>query len=111
MKIGAAKHATARKRIVPARRRVSKKAGARRRVANDETFLEHDAQLAEFETRDLGDDMRAAGTGRVIYPRARPTSILLDAALIDALRRKGAKRGLGYQTMLKLIVREHLDEY
>jgi len=70
-----------------------------------------DAQLEEFERRDLGDDMRAAGTARVIWPRARPTSILLDAALIDALRRKGAKRGLGYQTMLKLIVREHLDEY
>ena len=27
------------------------------------------------------------------------------------LQVKGAKRGLGYQTMLKLIVREHLDEY
>jgi uncharacterized protein (DUF4415 family) len=70
-----------------------------------------DAQLEEFARRDLGDDMRAARTGRLIYPRSRPTSIVLDAALIDALRRKGAKRGLGYQTMLKLIVREHLDEY
>jgi predicted DNA binding CopG/RHH family protein len=27
------------------------------------------------------------------------------------LRKKAAKRGLGYQTMLKMIVREHLDEY
>jgi predicted DNA binding CopG/RHH family protein len=70
-----------------------------------------DAQLAEFERRDLGDDMRAAGTARVIWPRARATSIVLEPALIDALRRKGAKRGLGYQTMLKVIVREHLDEY
>jgi len=43
--------------------------------------------------------------------RQRPTSLLLDPALIEALRRKGATRGLGYQTMLKLIVREHLDEY
>jgi hypothetical protein len=40
--------------------------------------------------------MRAAGTARAIWPHARPTSILLDAALIDALRRKGAKRGLGH---------------
>jgi len=35
----------------------------------------------------------------------------LDDDLIEKLRKKGAKRGLGYQTMLKLIVREHLDEY
>jgi predicted DNA binding CopG/RHH family protein len=70
-----------------------------------------DAQLDEFERRDLGEDMRAAGTAQVIYPRARATSIVLEPALIDALRRKGAKRGLGYQTMLKVIVREHLDEY
>ena len=54
--------------------------------------------------------MRAAGTGRFVYPRARATSIVLEPDLIDALRRKGAKRGLGYQTMLKVIVREHLDE-
>jgi predicted DNA binding CopG/RHH family protein len=70
-----------------------------------------DRQLDEFERRDLGDDMRTTGTAREVWPHTRPTSIVLDAALIDALRRKGAKRGLGYQTMLKLIVREHLDEY
>lgn len=70
-----------------------------------------DAQLEEFETRDLGEDMRAAGTGRFVYPRTRATSIVLEPELIAALRRKGAKRGLGYQTMLKVIVREHLDEY
>ena len=77
-------------------------AAARRRT--------RDAQLEEFERRDLGEDMRAAGTGRFVYPRARATSIVLEPDLIDALRRKGAKRGLGYQTMLKVIIREHLDE-
>jgi predicted DNA binding CopG/RHH family protein len=35
----------------------------------------------------------------------------LDEDLVEQLRVKGAKRGLGYQTMLKMIVREHLDEY
>jgi predicted DNA binding CopG/RHH family protein len=94
MKSGAAKKAVRRKPV----------AGARRRRVRD-------AQLEEFETRDLGEDMRAAGTGRFVYPRARATSIVLEPDLIDALRRKGAKRGLGYQTMLKVIVREHLDEY
>jgi len=36
---------------------------------------------------------------------------LLDEDLVERLREKGAKRGLGYQTMLKMIVREHLDDY
>ena len=69
-----------------------------------------DAQVAEFERRDLGGDIRKAGTARV-RARVKPTSILLDDDLVEKLREKGAKRGLGYQTMLKMIVREHLDEY
>ena len=70
-----------------------------------------DAQLAEFSRRDLGADIRASGTGRLLRARSRPTSIVLDDDLVRQLREKGAKRGLGYQTMLKMIVREHLDEY
>jgi predicted DNA binding CopG/RHH family protein len=35
----------------------------------------------------------------------------LGPDLVEPLREKGAKRGLGYQTMLEVIVREHLDEY
>jgi hypothetical protein len=70
-----------------------------------------DAQVAEFAKRDLGDDLRASGQGQVIRPRTLPTSILLDEDLIRRLREKGRKRGLGYQTMLKLVVLEHLDEY
>ena len=71
-----------------------------------------DAQLAEFERRDLGDDIRASGVRPVlIRPKAYPTSIVLEPDLVEQLRAKGAKRGLGYQTMLKVIVREHLDEY
>jgi len=73
---------------------------ARRRVA--------DRQVAEFQRRDLGSDIPA--TARVLR-RARPTSIVLEPDLVDRLRVLGAKRGLGYQTMLKVIVREHLDEY
>ncbi len=71
-----------------------------------------DLQLEEFDKRDLGDDIRRSGTGRVVLqPTAKPTSILLDEDLVERLRQAGAKRGLGYQTMLKMIVREHLDEY
>ncbi len=70
-----------------------------------------DAQVAEFERRDLGSDIRTAGVARVLRRRAKPTSIALDDDLVEKLRQKGAHRGLGYQTMLKLIVREHVDEY
>ena len=70
-----------------------------------------DLQTAEFERRDLGDDIRRSGAARVLRVRAKPTSILLEKDLVTELRRKAAKRGLGYQTMLKMIVREHLDEY
>jgi predicted DNA binding CopG/RHH family protein len=70
-----------------------------------------DAQVAEFERRDLGKDIRSARTARLLRARSRPTSIVLDDDLVRRLRAKAAKRGLGYQTMLKMIVREHLDEY
>jgi predicted DNA binding CopG/RHH family protein len=70
-----------------------------------------DQQLAEFERRDLGDDIRVSGSAVVLRGPSRPTSILLAPALVEKLREKGAKRGLGYQTMLKMIVAEHVDEY
>jgi predicted DNA binding CopG/RHH family protein len=70
---------------------------------------QEDAQLAEFERRDLGEDMRASRARRPLRRRAKPTSIFLDDSLVQKLREKGAKRGLRYQTMLKL-VREHLDD-
>jgi predicted DNA binding CopG/RHH family protein len=69
-----------------------------------------DRQIEEFESRDLGDDIRAADGLRAIR-KTLPTSIVLEQDLVDKLREKGAKRGLGYQTMLKLIAREHVDEY
>ena len=69
-----------------------------------------DAQVKEFERRDLGEDIGRSGSGKMIR-RSRTTSITLDHDLIEKLRAKGVKRGLGYQTMLKMIVMEHLDEY
>lgn len=70
-----------------------------------------DKQLVEFEETDLGDDIRTSRSGRTLRKWTRPTSILLEEDLVARLKEKGAKRGLGYQTMLKVIVREHLDEY
>ena len=72
----------------------------------------NDAQIEEFETRDLGADIRTSGvTPVVIRSKQRPTSILPEPEIVEQLRTKGSTRGLGYQTMLKLIVREHLHEY
>ena len=40
-----------------------------------------DAQIEEFETRDLGTDIRTSGvTPVVVRPKSQPTSILLDAS-------------------------------
>jgi len=69
-----------------------------------------DLQVEEFEKRDLGEDIRAAGGLRPIR-KTLPTSNVLEKDLVDKLRQKAAKRGLGYQTMLKVIVREHVDDY
>jgi len=85
------------------KQRAAKSRNARRRAP--------DPRLTEFERRDLGSDIRRAGVARVLRRRTRPTSIALDDELVAKLREKGAHRGLGYQTMLKLIVREHVDEY
>ena len=74
---------------------------------------EHDdPMIREFETTDLGKAIEEGG-GLVWIRRkpALPTSILLSPAIIEKLKAKGAKRGIGYQTMLKLIVHEHIDEY
>ncbi|MFI5395796.1 MAG: hypothetical protein ACHQ9S_09715 [Candidatus Binatia bacterium] len=82
----------------------------KKRVAKRTDRTRADAQVKEFERRDLGDDIARSGAGKMVR-RARTTSISLDHRLIEQLRAKGAKRGFGYQTMLKMIVMEHLDEY
>lgn len=72
-----------------------------------------DPIIREFLTRDLGSDIRKSGSGVWIRPKNKlvPTSIVLSPDLIEKLKTKAAKRGIGYQTMLKIIVHEHVDEY
>jgi predicted DNA binding CopG/RHH family protein len=82
----------------------------KKRVVKRNDRKRADAQVREFERRDLGDDIVRSGAGKMVR-RSRTTSITLDHGLIEQLRAKGAKRGFGYQTMLKMIVMEHLDEY
>ena len=73
----------------------------------------HDAQLQDFEKRDLGKDIERSGSAKLIQPKHRslPTSILLDPSIIAKLKEKAEGRGIGYQTMLKIILHEHVDEY
>ena len=72
-----------------------------------------DAQVREFQRRDLGGDVVESRSAVVIRRRTRqmPTSILLDPVVIGKLREKAEARGIGYQTMLKIIVHEHVDDY
>ena len=72
-----------------------------------------DEQVQEFEKRDLGKDIERSRSAVVIRPKNRslPTSILLDSSLIGKLKEKAEDRGIGYQTMLKIILHEHVDDY
>ena len=60
-----------------------------------------------------GKDIERSRSTRVIRPKKRslPTSILLDSSLIGKLKEKAEDRGIGYQTMLKIILHEHVDDY
>jgi hypothetical protein len=84
------------------KRSVRKTGGGSRRSA--------DAQVAEFGRRDLGDDIRcangaaSAGALEAHFDRARRRPR-------PATPREGCQARARYQTMLKMIVREHLDEY
>jgi hypothetical protein len=67
-----------------------------------------DATLRSFEERDLGDDIKAAGTAVVVRPQ-QPTSILLSDELKAQLRRRGAELGVGYQTAAKMILSRYVN--
>ena len=76
-------------------------------------YKKTDKQVREFQKRGLARDVAASYSAKVIRPKARqlPTSILLDPAVIAKLKEKAQARGIGYQTMLKIIVHEHMNEY
>lgn len=68
-------------------------------------------QIEEFETRDLGHDVRKSKSATLVVPKQKPTSILLPQTLIKKLKKKAEQRGIGYQTMLKIILNEQVDHY
>ncbi|MBI4423836.1 MAG: hypothetical protein HY554_08920 [Elusimicrobia bacterium] len=70
-----------------------------------------DRMINEFEARDLGPDLRHL-KGTVIAAKKRiPTSVLLETDVVRKLKAKASKRGIGYLTMMKIIVHENVDRY
>lgn len=40
-----------------------------------------------------------------------PAFLLFDSSVMQALRTRAAERGMEYDTLVRMIVREHVDEY
>jgi hypothetical protein len=40
-----------------------------------------------------------------------PAFVLFDSSVMQALRARAAERGMEYDTLVRMIVREHVDEY
>lgn len=43
--------------------------------------------------------------------KGKPINFRIPPSMIAKLKAKASRKGLGYQTLMKLIVVEHLDEY
>lgn len=69
-----------------------------------------DHQVNTFEKEDLGIAVRTSRSA-IKVTKSHPTSILLPTFLVEKLKEKGKKRGIGYQTMLKIILSEQVDRY
>lgn len=70
------------------------------------------AALKTFNEEDLGDTLKKyRSMGQWVKPKTKPTSIALSEETIHVLREKASRKGIGYQTLLKMIVQEHLHEY
>lgn len=69
-----------------------------------------DPQIEAFEKQDLGKAVRSSRSALKVK-KNYPTSIVLPTFLVEKLKIKANKRGIGYQTMLKIILSEQVDRY
>ena len=67
-----------------------------------------DATLEDFARREQNAVIAA---GAVVHVKQHATSIKMPDELLAALKAKAEKKGIPYQSLLKMIVREHLHEY
>lgn len=51
--------------------------------------------------------------GRPSSPRRglEPAFVLFESHVMEALRRRAAERGFGYDALVRMIVRDHIDKY
>jgi hypothetical protein len=65
------------------------------------------AALARWTTESL------FGAGGTRPPRRgfEPGFVLVESHVMEALRRRAADRGVAYDALVRLIVRDHVDEY
>lgn len=79
---------------------------------NRKTISKNRSDIEEFENHDLGATLQSfRSEGRWVKPKTKPTSIALPEETIRVLREKASRKGIGYQTLLKIIVQEHIQEY
>ncbi len=89
-----------------------KTAGSAARTEMEEVLARGDVQeIAEFfdraDTSELG--LEPADDVAIERPELEQISIRLPKKDLDALRRRAAKSGVGYTTLIRMIVRAHLD--
>ena len=72
----------------------------------------------EFEESDFGEDINIpkavliSASERKGRPRlGRKLNVIMSEELIALLQEAGQKRGVGYQTMIRMICTEHIHEY
>ncbi len=89
-----------------------KTAKSRARAEMEEVLARGDVQeMAEFFDRtDTGElDLEPADDVVVEKPELEQISIRLPKEDLEALRRRAAKSGVGYTTLIRMIVRAHLE--
>ncbi|CAN5632669.1 MAG: ribbon-helix-helix protein, CopG family [Rubrobacter sp.] len=82
------------------------------RVEMEEVLARGDVQeMAEFFDRTDTSELDLDEVDEVVIerPELEQISIRLPKEDLDALRRRAAKSGVGYTTLIRMIVRAHLD--
>ena len=87
-------------------------AGSGAREEMEEVLARGDVQeMAEFFDRTDTSELDLDEVDEVVIerPELEQISIRLPKEDLDALRRRAAKSGVGYTTLIRMIVRAHLD--
>jgi len=80
-----------------------------KKIADEATS---DKNQALWEEGKLGKDPKHAEIykGKSLFEKSYPTSIRLTKSMIEELKKLSNDIGIGYQSYLKMIIQNHLDE-